>query len=181
MQALCVLEGEILDLKYRILDSDLWPDFNNADFLVELDDLANEAISKKSIEGYLAALLIYHQLSEEMIRLLIEDSKFFIELSIYPAEMKFPKKNKSMFGNALAELREGIEFPDKDKFINKCSELNQFRNQIVHKLTKQTALTDVKCELNKISKIYTEIYETFEDSHDWYRLCFKDYKKDVFA
>lgn len=169
-----------MDLIERISDSKNWPSFDNPDFMQELDDLANEAIIKKTIEGYLAALLIYHQLCEEMGRLLIEDSKFFIELSIHPSEIKFSNKNKLMFGNMLADLQKGIEFPDKEIFINKCNELNLLRNQVVHKLTKQTALKDIEKNLKKVSSLYEEIYNIFEYCHDWYRVCFKDYKKDVF-
>ena len=44
--------------------------------LDELNELADKAFEKKTIEGYLASVLIYHQLTEEFIRILIESSTF---------------------------------------------------------------------------------------------------------
>lgn len=170
-----------MDLIQRINDSKNWPSFENPGFMQELDDLASCAIKQNTIEGYLAALLIYHQLCEEMVRLLIADSRFFIELSIHPAKIKFPKKNSPMFGYALAELGDGIEFPEKELFIRKCTDFNQRRNQIVHKLTKKTTLEEVEKYLANTSSLYEEIHSIFDDSHDWYRVCFKDFKKDVFT
>jgi hypothetical protein len=61
-----------IELISTIRDSDTWPSFERPDFLDELDEIANQAFSKNTIEGYLASLLIYHQLSEEMIRLLLK-------------------------------------------------------------------------------------------------------------
>ncbi|MBX3180415.1 MAG: hypothetical protein KF886_23955 [Candidatus Hydrogenedentes bacterium] len=169
-----------MDLIQQINNSEHWPSFENPNFMQELDDLASRAIKQNTIEGYLAALLIYHQLCEEMVRLLIADSRFFIELSIHPAKIKFPKRNRPMFGSALAELGDGIEFPEKESFISKCSDFNQRRNQIVHKLTKKTTLGEVEKNLENIASLYEDIYRIFDDSHDWYRVCFKDFKKDVF-
>jgi hypothetical protein len=48
----------------RITDSEKWPTFDRPEFLDELDELAEESISKNTVEGYLAALLIYQQLVE---------------------------------------------------------------------------------------------------------------------
>ena len=59
------------DLIERIRDSSKWPDFERPHFLDELADIANQAFSKDTIEGYLASLLIYQQLGEELIRLLL--------------------------------------------------------------------------------------------------------------
>lgn len=42
----------------RIKDYNKWPEFDRPDFLEELNALADNAISKKSIEGYLTAFLI---------------------------------------------------------------------------------------------------------------------------
>ena len=41
-----------------------WIEFDRPDFLDDLNNLADEFLNKDTIEGYLAALLIYHQLSE---------------------------------------------------------------------------------------------------------------------
>lgn len=163
-----------------VRDSDKWPDFERPDFLDELNEVANEALSKDSVEGYLASLLILHQLSEELIRLLLKDARFFIQLSVFPAKIDFPEKKKLMFGQLIDELKSTISFEEKDKFIEKSKELNKHRNEIVHRLTKQTSLADLKTQVLKVKELYDEIYELFDHIHDEFRVCFKDFKKDVF-
>lgn len=169
-----------MDILSKITNHDQWPDFADGDYLSELDDMANDAFSKGTIEGYLATLLIYHQLCDEMAQLLIRDSQFFLQLSVYPTEIKFQNHKPIMFGKVLSELEYAIEFEGKNEFITKCRELNTLRNKIVHKLTKQTSLNDLKKQLGSINKLYTEIWTIFDESHDWFQLCFKDFKKDGF-
>src|SRR3989304_1250405 len=131
------------DLIERIRDSSKWPDFERPHFLDELADIANQAFSKDTIEGYLASLLIYQQLGEELIRLLLKDAQFFIQLSVFPAEMHFIEKQRLTFGQVIDELKATISFEGKNKIISACQELKKHRIEIVHGLTKRTSLVDV--------------------------------------
>ena len=167
------------DLIHRIKHSNKWPSFDRPDFLIELNVLADEALSKKTIEGFLAALLIYHQLCDEMARLLIDDAHFFIQLSVFPSEIAFSKKNKAMFGQILRELKSTVSFKGKDEFINKCEEINVLRINIVHKLSRQSTLESIQVQLKKIQILFDEIYQLFESAHDGWRLAFKDLRKDI--
>ncbi|HYX71295.1 MAG TPA: hypothetical protein VE732_00870, partial [Nitrososphaera sp.] len=124
------------ELIATIRDSTKWPSFERPLFLDELADVADDAFAKGSIEGYLASLLIYHQLSEEMVRLLLKDAQFFVQLSVFPAEIYFQEKKRLMFGQLIDELKTTISFDGKDEFISKCMELNTHRIDIVHRLTK---------------------------------------------
>ena len=56
----------------RVKEPDNWPGPERGDFLDELNKIADEAFGKNTIEGYLAALLIYHQLTEELLKIIIE-------------------------------------------------------------------------------------------------------------
>jgi len=144
-----------------------------------LNILADDALGKNTIEGYLTALLIYHQICEEMIRLLLDDAHFFIQLSIFPSEITFPKKNKAMFGQILDELKSTVSFDGKDDFIKKCGEINTLRIEIVHKLTRQSTLESIKSQLEKIRILFNEIYQLFDAAHDTWRVTFKDFRKDI--
>ena len=52
------------ELKRKIYNKRNWPSLKRPDFLQELDNVAKIAYQKDSVEGYLAADLIYHQLCE---------------------------------------------------------------------------------------------------------------------
>lgn len=164
----------------KIRDRSQWPCFENSDHLADLDALADDANGLGTLEGYLAALAIYHQLCDEMAKLLVKDSQFFIQLSCYPAEIRFPAPKQQMAGQVLAQLEFSVEFEGKRTFIEKCYEMNALRNNVFHGLTKQTSLPELKNRLVTISALYEETYELFEASHDWFQLCFKDFKKDRF-
>jgi len=164
----------------KITDRSHWPCFENSDHLADLNALADDANGRGTLEGYLAALAIYHQLCDEMVKLIVRDSQFFIQLSCHPAEISFPAPKKQMAGQVLAQLEFSVKFEGKERFIEKCHEMNALRNNVFHGLTKQTSLPELKNRLITISALYEEIYELFEVSHDWFQLCFKDFKKDRF-
>lgn len=169
------------DIIERIMDGSQWPCFENPEHLSGLDTLANNANGLDTIEGYLAALAIYHQLCDEMARLLLEDSRFYIQLSCYPAKIDFPRPKKQMAGQILSQLDFAIDFEGKNEFVNKCRMMNSLRNSVFHNLTNQPDLLDLKIQLSRISSIYDEIFLIYENSHDWFYVCFKDFRKDVFV
>jgi hypothetical protein len=167
------------DLIQTIRDSDKWPSLDRPDFLVDLNTIADEAFEKNTVEGYLAALLVYHQLCEELVRLVLRDAQFFIQLSVFPSEMFFPEKKKVMFGQLIEELKSTISFENKEDFINKCLELNKSRIEIVHNLTRITTLDKIGEGVSRVKYLFDEIYGLFEETHDFFRVCFKDFRKDV--
>ena len=169
-------QQELID---RIKDSDKWPSLERADFLDELDVLAEDSFKKGTIEGYLSALLIYQQLAEEMIRLLLKDHEFYIQLSVFPAEIKFASKEKTMFGRLVEDLKKTITL-DESKFeiIDLANQLNQIRIDIVHGLTKIPNLKEIEAKVKQAADLYNELFVKFDDEHDMFRLAFKDFKKD---
>jgi hypothetical protein len=163
----------------KIKDREKWPEFDRPDFLEELNELADKAVAKKTIEGYLAALLIYQQLAEEMIKLFLKDHEFFIQLSVFPAEIKFSDKSKTMFGRVLDDLKNTITLDDsKSEIIELANKLNSIRIELVHGLTKIPKLSNVKAKVLKAKKLFDELFEKFEQEHDMFRLTFKDFRKD---
>jgi hypothetical protein len=163
-----------------IRDSKKWPSVERPDFTNNLNSIAKTALSKNSVEGYLAALLIFHQLCEEMAGVILKNAQFFIQLSVFPAEIVFPEKKKLMFGQLIEELKSTISFKYKDEFIEKCVELNKHRIDIVHRLIKRSSLADLKAQLLQVKELYDEIYKLFFKIDDRFYVCFKDFEKDKF-
>ena len=168
------------DIVTKVMDRSQWPSFDDTDHLADLDSLADDANGLGTLEGYLAALAIYHQLCDEMARLLVKDSQFFIQLSCYPAGIDFPKPKQQMMGQVLAQLEFSVEFEGKHEFIDKCRRMNALRNDVFHGLTKSSDLVEVKGRLSEISSLYEDIFTLFRNSHDWFLLCFNDFLKDKF-
>ncbi len=168
-----------IELTDRISDSRLWPDFARSGFLSELNGIAEDAFLYDTIYGYLSSVLIYHQLAEEVIGLVLENAKFLIQLAIFPVEIKFPKQKDRMFGEILRELEFTVEFKQKAAMLKKARELNEIRNQIVHKLTKQTSLEEVKEQAVKVKKLFDETFTLSREANGYFYQVFSDYKKNV--
>ena len=166
-------------LTERINDHDKWPDFDRADFLEELNEIADKAMEKRTIEGYLAAMLIYQQLAEEVIKVFLLDHEFFIQLSVYPAKIEFPTNEKIMFGKRIEKLKNTIFLDEsKDEIIELANKLNQIRIELVHGITKIPNLADVEKKVVKAKDYFDTLLSTFEMAHDMFALSFKDFRKD---
>lgn len=165
------------DIINRIKDLDNWPEPERGDFLDILNDVADKSFNQDTIEGYLAAILIYHQLTEELIKILIDCSEFYIQLSIFPQKLKKRNLKGKMFGQLIEELKHCVSDNYTTKFIKLSQELNSLRIGIVHKLTLNKSLIDIKEHCKKTKEVFDLIFELYEGIYDNYRVTFKDFKK----
>ena len=90
------------ELRARIKDSGQWPAFSSGAFLNRLDSIASRAMLKGTTEGCLATILIYHQLVEEMVRLLIRDAQFLIQLGSFHHLYRVPREAEAGVWSAPA-------------------------------------------------------------------------------
>lgn len=163
----------------RLGDANNWPQFHRPDFLQELNDLADDAFRKRTTEGYLASLLIYHQLCEEMTKLLIECSSFYLQLQIFPHQLKLRDLKGKMFGELIRELGYSVLDKDIERFIKKCKELNSLRIRMVHKITLKTSIGDISRQCRKAQQLFNSILVLFNTIYDDYRVSFSHYNKDI--
>lgn len=168
------------ELRRQVRDSDHWPDFSAPRFLDRLDASAYAAFHRGRREGDLAATLIYHQLVEEMLRLLIRDCQFFIKLSVFPARIALRIPAKQTFGQLLQLLSDSIEFPKKKQLLQRAGQLNSLRIEVVHRLVSRGSLAGLRRLAGRAQRLYEDCYRLFDTAHDHFRVCFKDFRKDVF-
>ena len=162
----------------QIKDPDQWPDFDRPYFLDELNSLADEAYGSNTVHGYLAALLIYHQLTEEMLRLLLEYSEFFVQLELAPIEIHFPIPEKAMFGRVLESAKTAMEFENKTELLSLAQSINRGRIELVHGLTKQENPEAISQKAQLVRSLFEDFYDKFAETQEWFLLCFKDMRKD---
>lgn len=165
------------DIIERVKDSENWPGPKRAHFLDELNNVADEAFDKNTIEGYLAALLIYHQLTEELLKIIIDCSIFYIQLSVFPQEYSKKDLNGKMFGQIIQELKHSVLDEKTKKLIDQSQKLNALRIRMVHKLTLKSSLNDIKRQGKQAKKLFDSIFELYDDIYENYRVTFKDFKK----
>jgi hypothetical protein len=166
------------DLIAQIKDREKWPDFDRGDFLIELNEIADDAYSKHTIEGYLAALLVYHQLIEESLRLVLRWCEFFMQLQLAPTEYHIKLPKKAMFGQIVEEVRKTIDFDHRDELVALAEKVNGERIQLVHGLTKHESIETLSARAKEIKNLFDGYFVKFDDVRDWFLLVFKDLRKD---
>lgn len=107
------------------MNSDDWPSIQMPENLELLNEIADNSFKLTTFEGMLAATLMYHQILEAMCMHILEDCYFYIQLSVYPAEIEFKIPKDKMFGYYINELKSSVSFPKKQEFIEKA-ELKRF-------------------------------------------------------
>ena len=124
-------------------------------------------------------MLIYHQLCEEFTKLMIKCSTFYMQLSVFPQELKEKDLNGKMFGELIKMLEHLPLDNDTKNYIAKCKELNNLRINMVHKLTLKTSVSEISKQCKKVKLIFKQLFELFDEIYDNYRIKFHDYKKDI--
>ncbi|MBL0143767.1 MAG: hypothetical protein IPP91_17090 [Betaproteobacteria bacterium] len=161
-----------------IKDRERWPDFDRSQFLIELNQIADESFEKGSIEGYLASVLVYHQLIEESLRLVLRWSEFMMQLQVAPLEYHLALPKRAMFGQVLEELRNTIDFEHRDDLIAIAERANAGRIKLVHGLTKHKSIDEIAIGAKEIRGHFDDYLEKWEQVHEWFMLAFKDLRKD---
>ena len=163
----------------KIMKSADWPDFERGHFLDELEEIANEMHSKDSTEGYLGSLLIYQQLIEEMLKLLVRYSNLLIQCSVFPQEIHCKEIGKRMmFGQILGLLQNGLMDEETEKLITICQRFSELRNRLAHKITLKTDVKDIRRQARQAKKYHQQIYSLFDSILDQYRLALREYNKN---
>lgn len=158
----------------RLRDPSKWPGFGAVEHLQQLQALAAEAKDRGTTDGRLAAILIVHQISEEMIKVLIDDAHFYTQLKLYPLPIELPRTRKGMFGQYLADLRATVWFQNKRYIVERAEAVNTIRISIVHRLTQPGALTAVERDAKIAWKLYSELSFFALEAHMVLQAEFRD-------
>jgi hypothetical protein len=137
-----------------------WPAIDSK-IIAELMRLANKSFTRKTLDGRLSSVLIYHQIIEECLVRLIKLSNLYIQAEVWPTKINLHLGEKLMFGQILMEHKRTICFKGKDDLIFKCGVFNQTRIKFVHKLLKFKTEDEIVKASNKIKDDFNAIIELY--------------------
>lgn len=180
MQFLIYVGGIDMDYKLKILRSLFCDDIEedpNKEMINTLFELVEESYSKHTFEGYIASLLISHQLVEEIIKWILDECQFYVQVNLLDTEIDFKIQKNRSFGYYLSELERALEFPQKEELIEKCKEFNIIRIEIVHRLTKLRSITDIESKVKNAKTLFDEIYDLYTDTLSFFSSAFKEIRK----
>ncbi|MBT2653909.1 hypothetical protein J7E81_01440 [Bacillus sp. ISL-18] len=166
------------ELFEKILNHQSWPNF--PEIVSELQTIAITSFKKDTTEGYVASILIFHQIIEEALKTLIKLSELLVKAHIWPSEIEYQfNEERKMFGQVLGEFERSIDFKEKKELINVAREMNGIRIGIVHKLTSR-GVGDVKNEADKFRMLYSKFMELYGKGEDSYIWMLDDLRRSVY-
>lgn len=165
----------------RLKDSESWPGTALLGSFNELQAQAQSALERKTLEGNLAAMILMHQIAEDLLRAIDEDVIFYTQLRLYPYPYNPVRRIKRMFGQILQDMESTVWFPNKKYIIERAHKLNDIRIPIVHGLTKPGAIRAVEKNVEKAWEIYKSFawlaierhlcfhsdFSEFQDNESW--------------
>jgi len=173
------MSANINELLLKLNDSEKWPDIFRPDFIAELNDFADSSYSKNTIEGYLASLLIYHQITENMILSLIKISNFYFRCYLNEFETTEVDTDRKMFGQLIEILKKGPKIDKTDDFIIMCNELNDLRIKIVHRITLKKDMDQIVAVCINSKEKFDKIYDLYSIIYDNWRVNLHNLKNDL--
>ncbi len=167
------------DIIEKLKNSDKWPHFERPEFLGDLNEIADNSFENNTIEGYLASTLIYHQLTEEFLKRIIDYSNFYIQCSIFPAVYIPEKKDNLMFGTLVQEFKRSVRFEETADFLDNCNQINKVRIRLVHKLSRFPSKQKILKEAKTLKELFDQTAFLFRDIEDQFRESLRQHKKNI--
>lgn len=165
-------------IKKRLLNED-WPNYTNPDRMAELDGLADDALSISKIDATtcIASILILQQMTEELIKVLLESSRLLMQVQLLPLEITFKPTKKAMFGELLKQLESSINFQYKIEIIKISNIINTQRIEVAHKLIQKDNLDELQSSALEVRNNFESFLQLFDISYSWIVDCLDDLKK----
>ena len=107
-----------IELMLEIADMDMYYGLgNNLNRIIRIEDMVNTRFDNDYFD-LLSAMLIYHQIVEELMKSLIAIGNFNTRLNLFPQKMPIKIKFDREFYKLVKRVRRGVEFENKEEFIS---------------------------------------------------------------
>jgi len=127
-----------------------------------------EKFEADTIEGALASVFIYHQVAEEWLFDLLELTRFYIDLKLYPDRITHKPSEGLKLNALISEIDNSIYFEHKEDLIKYGQLVNQKRNETAHALLKKSSLEEIEKEADKFKKHFYNLYHALEGKEESY-------------
>ncbi len=163
-----------------LLNENDWPSFSNPDSIRRLELLATSALKENTEAGYISSILIYHQISEEIINVLIMDSEYILATQLVSKySYKVRKRNYKMFGECIKDFKECVEFEQKERILEIALSINKKRIAIVHKIISIESISELQQYANEVKNDFLVIKKLFEKAHETFLIELKKEKDEL--
>lgn len=165
----------------KLADSSKWPSYTKPDHMAKLDEMADDALSISTLDerSCIASILILQQLTEELIKVLLESCQFLMQVKLLPLEITFKNQNNEMFGRVVNSLNETIDFPNKEELVAEANKINKKRIEVAHGLIHKVSLENLTNNAMVVRNDFELFFSLYSHAQNWIRVCLKDLKQEI--
>jgi len=174
-----------IELLEVLSDPKKYPRPKNRKALSRMEDLAQDSLNEGTITGYLAAILLYQQVTEELVKNLFSLSNLILQAGIWPAKIQFIVSKRMSFGQLIQKLGQCVEFDEKAKLLESLGKIAEIRNRFAHRIVEfndekeiLSLVRDFDREYTKTIPLYRKAesyYHSLLSEHTWAEDFFREY------
>lgn len=156
------------DLINKVRNRECLLNFDKPTFILELSNRAGEALLQKNIYGYLAAVLIYHQMKEEILMALLRKYNFYTQLTRLPEEVSFYGGNYLNADYITYKNDMLYSFKNRNKIPELSKKFDYIKNEIVNRLSEGIKIEEIERMAMDAKAQFEEIFAEFKENNLWF-------------
>lgn len=168
-------EKEILQ---KLENEQNWPSIKKPDLMAKLDGFAEEALIHPNEQNLISSILIYQQLTEELLKITLETSQFLIQVRLLPWEQEFQPVQKKMFGRLVKEFETTIEFPSKTDMIKYANMINEKRIKVAHGLIHSYDLSTINEDTKNVNSWFFKFFHHYDIAQDFLNSSLRELREE---
>ena len=133
-----------------------------------LDDIAHDAFSRSQPEGYMAALSVWHQLTEEILRLLYRYSQLLLKAALYPVKLDEKTIKDESMGALIQIHKQCVAYDRKSLIIRYASKINELRNELFHAIIRHPNEADIAERAQPAKAYFESIFKEWHEAMKWF-------------
>lgn len=162
------------ELARKLINPDGYLWFEDSSSFSYLEGIAIDAYAKKTTEGFFTAAIIYHQLTEHILTLLIRYSDLIIQANVFPVKMDLHLRYDDSFGKLLIRHKNTVDFKNKSKILKRADEINNNRIKLVHEIHKLVNEDNINPLATSIRDNFNNLFSEWKEAMYW---CYNEIKK----
>jgi hypothetical protein len=133
-----------------------------------LDGIAHDAFGQGEAAGCLAALTIWHQLTEEILRLLYRYSQVLIKAALYPAKLGEKDLQNESLGSLIQIHKQCVQYDRKSVILSSAIALNNLRNDLFHDITQYPSEADIIRKAEPCRGYFQQLFGDWQIAMKWF-------------
>lgn len=140
----------------------------DSDVLSSLDGMAHDAFDQRTSAGQLMAVVIWHQLAEEILRILYRYSQLLSKASLYPVKIDEISADDRTLGQLLRIHATTVVFDRKANIRIASTTLNSIRQQVAHEITRHSSEIDILGLCSPARDAMDSLFEDWRAAMRWF-------------